>query len=269
MALYIGILSYMSIPMFFTIFSSRVVAGCCWLCQPAVGTRESSIGPPELTPLIWSPSVCHWPWRWFLEKNNKHWDVSTLQYAGKQPYLYKYTRFSCRLKWFNKIVIYMDIYIYKWLNSSKLTKKHRETVVCSRQIQGVPLKFLGQNRRIHYHVTIFDTKNAKPLLQLSPASLASMVFSFPSGICQWGQPEKCNKKPLGTLWRGSRHGVRNTLWLSGLDEQIRLMRVIGALWRKGPTIMIVVKGSDNDNANFMRTHLSNEHSFTTQLLQQH
>ena len=87
-------------------------------------------------------------------------------------------------------LLYTWIYIYKWLNSSKLTKKHRETVVCSRQIQGVPLKFLGQNRRIHYHVTIFDTKNAKPLLQLSPASLASMVFSFPSGICQWGQPEK-------------------------------------------------------------------------------
>ena len=143
MALYIGILSYMSIPMFFTIFSSLVVAGCCWLCQPAVGTRESSIGPPELTPLIWSPSVCHWPWRWFLEKNNKHWDVSTLQYAGKQPYLYKYTRFSCRLKWFNKIVIYMDIYIYKWLNSSKLTKKTSGNCSLFTSNSGSPFEISG------------------------------------------------------------------------------------------------------------------------------
>ena len=82
------------------------------------------------------------------------------------------------------------------------------------------------------------------LLHLRPWSFLFQVVSA-SGVSL----RKCNKKPLGTLWRGSRHGVRNTLWLSGLDEQIRLMRVIGALWRKGPTIMIVVKGSDNDNAN--------------------
>lgn len=82
------------------------------------------------------------------------------------------------------------------------------------------------------------------LLHLRPWSFLFQVVSA-SGVSL----RKCNKKPLGTLWRGSRHGVRNMLWLSGLDEQIRLMRVIGALWRKGPTIMIVVKGSDNDNAN--------------------
>ena len=59
------------LPMFFTIFSSLMVAG--WQAvSKAVGTRESSNGPPGLTPLIWSLSVCHWPWlRWFLEKTRK------------------------------------------------------------------------------------------------------------------------------------------------------------------------------------------------------